>query len=76
MLPVNGFRRLLDHPRAVAVALVLIVQLFGNLLNPIILGKAVDIHPLAILVGVTGGTLVAGIFGAFVAVPFVAVLLV
>lgn len=57
-----------------AVALVLIVQLFGNLLNPIILGKAVDIHPLAILVGVTGGTLVAGIFGAFVAVPFIAVL--
>ena len=57
----------------VAIALVLIVQLFGNLLNPIILGKAVDIHPLAILVGVTGGTLVAGIFGAFVAVPFVAV---
>lgn len=58
----------------IAVALVLVVQLFGNLLNPIILGKAVDIHPLAILVCVTGGTLVAGIFGAFVAVPLVAVI--
>lgn len=57
----------------VAIALVLIVQLFGNLLNPIILGKAVDIHPLAILVCVTAGTLVAGIFGAFVAVPLAAV---
>lgn len=57
----------------VAIMLVLIVQLFGNLLNPIILGKAVDIHPFAILVGVTGGTLLAGIFGAFVAVPFIAV---
>lgn len=58
----------------VAVALVLIVQLFGNLLNPIILGKAVDIHPLAILVCVTAGTLVAGMFGAFVAVPLAAVI--
>ncbi|TWE10146.1 AI-2E family transporter [Rudaeicoccus suwonensis] len=56
------------------VALILIVQLFGNILNPIILGKAVDIHPLAILVTVTAGTLVAGIFGAFVAVPLVAVI--
>lgn len=58
----------------VAVLLVLIVQLFGNLLNPIILGKAVDLHPLAILVTVTAGTLIAGAFGAFVAVPLVAVL--
>lgn len=58
----------------VAILLVLIVQLFGNLLNPIILGKAVDLHPLAILVTVTAGTLIAGAFGAFVAVPFVAVL--
>ncbi|KYH43391.1 AI-2E family transporter [Branchiibius sp. NY16-3462-2] len=57
----------------VAIMLVLIVQLFGNLLNPVILGKAVDIHPFAILVGVTGGTLLAGVFGAFVAVPFIAV---
>ncbi len=57
-----------------AVVLVLIVQLFGNLLNPIILGKAVDLHPLAILVTVTAGTLLAGAFGAFVAVPFVAVI--
>ncbi len=58
----------------VTIALVVIVQLFGNLLNPIILGKFVSIHPLAILVTVTAGTLVAGIFGAFVAVPLVAVI--
>lgn len=56
-----------------AVALFLTVQLEGNLLNPWILGKAVQIHPLAILVTVTGGTLLGGIFGAFVAVPLVAV---
>lgn len=56
-----------------AIALFLTVQLEGNLLNPWILGKAVQLHPLAILVTVTAGTLLAGIFGAFVAVPLVAV---
>lgn len=58
----------------IIVALVLVVQLFGNLLNPILLGKAVDIHPLAILIGVTAGTILAGVYGAFVAVPLVAVI--
>ena len=57
-----------------AVALVLTVQLEGNLLNPWIMGKAVSIHPLAILLAVTGGTILGGVFGAFIAVPFVAVL--
>ncbi len=56
------------------VALFLTVQLEGNLLNPYILGKAVNIHPLAILATVTGGTLVGGIFGAFTAVPLVAII--
>jgi predicted PurR-regulated permease PerM len=57
-----------------AIALFLTVQLEGNLLNPLILGKAVQIHPLAILVAVTAGTIVGGIFGAFIAVPLVAIL--
>ncbi len=56
-----------------AVALVLTIQLEGNLLNPLILGKAVQIHPLAILMAVTAGTILGGIFGAFIAVPLVAV---
>jgi putative heme transporter len=57
-----------------AVALFLTVQIEGNLLNPYILGKAVQIHPLAILMAVTAGTIVGGIFGAFIAVPLVAIL--
>jgi putative heme transporter len=57
-----------------ALALFVTVQLEGNLLNPFILGKAVQIHPLAILMAVTAGTIVGGIFGAFIAVPLVAVL--
>lgn len=58
----------------ILVALFLTVQLEGNLLNPFILGKAVQIHPLGILVAVTAGTILGGIFGAFIAVPLVAVL--
>jgi predicted PurR-regulated permease PerM len=57
-----------------ALALFLTVQLEGNLLNPFILGKAVQIHPLGILMGVTAGTILGGIFGAFIAVPLVAIL--
>ena len=57
-----------------AIALILTVQLEGNLLNPYILGKAVQIHPLGILMAVTAGTILGGIFGAFIAVPLVAVL--
>ena len=56
------------------IALFVVIQLEGNLLNPYILGKAVQIHPLAILATVTGGTLVGGVFGAFVAVPLVAII--
>lgn len=55
------------------VALTLVIQLFGNLINPIILGKFVDLHPLVILLGVTAGTVLAGTFGAFTAVPLIAV---
>lgn len=55
------------------VALALVIQLFGNLVNPIILGKFVDLHPLVILLGVTAGTVLGGAFGAFTAVPLIAV---
>src|SRR5665811_499224 len=57
-----------------ALALVLTIQIEGNLLNPFILGKAVQIHPLGILMAVTAGTILGGIFGAFIAVPLVAIL--
>jgi predicted PurR-regulated permease PerM len=56
-----------------ALALVLTVQLEGNLLNPLIMGKAVNIHPLGILMAVTAGTILGGIFGAFIAVPLAAI---
>jgi predicted PurR-regulated permease PerM len=42
-------------------------------LQPFILGRAVRVHPLAVVLAVASGGLVAGIGGAVVAVPLVAV---
>lgn len=54
---------------------VLLVQFAeGHLLQPFLIGKAVKIHPLAIVLAVAIGTLLAGIPGALFAVPIVAVL--
>ncbi|MFY1696273.1 AI-2E family transporter [Solwaraspora sp. WMMA2101] len=49
-------------------------QLEGNVLQPLIMGRAVAIHPLAVVLAVTAGMVLAGIVGALVAVPLIAVL--
>jgi len=48
-------------------------QIEGHILQPFILGRAVRVHPLAVVLSVAAGGLVAGIGGAVVAVPLVAV---
>lgn len=55
----------------ILVVVVLVQQLEGNVLQPWLLGDAVRIHPLAIVFGVTGGTTLAGVVGALVAVPLI-----
>lgn len=58
----------------VALGIVLVVQqLEGNLLQPLLMGRAVHLHPVATLLAVTSGLLLLGIPGAVVAVPVVAV---
>ncbi len=52
----------------------LVQQLEGHVLQPLIMGTAVKVHPLAVVLAVAGGTLVAGIPGALFAVPVVAVI--
>ena len=52
---------------------VLVNQLEGNVLAPFLLGQAISLHPLAVLLALTAGTIVAGIIGAILAVPFAAV---
>jgi predicted PurR-regulated permease PerM len=58
----------------VLAAVILVQQLEGHVLQPLIMGKAVAIHPLAVIVAIAGGVVLAGIVGALVAVPLVAVL--
>ncbi len=55
------------------ILLVLAVQnLEGQLLQPLILGRALSIHPLAIIVSLAVGGFLLGILGAFLAVPVAA----
>jgi predicted PurR-regulated permease PerM len=49
-------------------------QLEGHLLQPQVVGRAVRLHPLAIILALAVGSVVAGIPGAVVAVPIVAVI--
>jgi predicted PurR-regulated permease PerM len=58
----------------VLIAVILVQQLEGHILQPIIMGRAVAIHPLAIILAITTGVILAGIMGALIAVPLVAVL--
>jgi predicted PurR-regulated permease PerM len=52
---------------------VLVQQVEGDVLQPIVLGRAVRLHPVVILLAVAGGAALGGIVGAFLAVPVVAV---
>jgi predicted PurR-regulated permease PerM len=58
----------------VAIAIILLVQAEGHLLQPIIMSRAVHIHPLAVVLAVAAGTTLYGIVGALIAVPLVAFL--
>ena len=58
----------------IVVALVLVVQqLEGNVLQPILVGRTLDLHPAVVILAVTAGGTLAGITGAFLAVPVVSV---
>ncbi len=51
---------------------VLVQQLESHVLQPFLLGRAVSVHPLAVILAIAAGLLIAGIIGALVAVPLVA----
>ncbi|GGV65926.1 AI-2E family transporter [Streptomyces griseoloalbus] len=55
------------------VVVLAVQQIEGHILQPFILGRAVRVHPLAVVLAVASGGMVAGIGGAVVAVPLVAV---
>jgi len=49
-------------------------QIEGHLLQPLVVGRLVRLHPLAIILALAIGGIIAGIPGAIVAVPFAAVI--
>lgn len=58
----------------VVVAIVVLVnQLEGNLLQPIVMGRALSLHSLVVLLALAVGTIVSGFFGAVLSVPLTAV---
>ncbi|MFI7384390.1 AI-2E family transporter [Streptomyces sp. NPDC049813] len=57
----------------VLVVVLAVQQIEGHILQPFILGRAVRVHPLAVVLSVAAGGMVSGIGGAVVAVPLVAV---
>jgi len=57
----------------VIIVVVVVQQLEGNFLQPVVMGQALNVHALVILLALTAGTILAGIIGAILAVPLVAV---
>lgn len=57
----------------VVVIVVAVNQLEGDLLQPIVLSQALKLHPLAVLLALTAGTILGGITGAILSVPIAAV---
>ncbi|GAA3029811.1 AI-2E family transporter [Microbacterium dextranolyticum] len=52
---------------------VLVNQLEGNLLQPVLMGRSMKLHAFVVLVALTVGTVLSGIVGAVLAVPITAV---
>ncbi|WP_243790561.1 AI-2E family transporter [Saccharopolyspora gloriosae] len=58
----------------VVIVVLLVQQIEGNVLQPLLLGRAVQVHALAVVLAISAGVVLAGIVGALLAVPMVAVL--
>ena len=56
----------------VVLAIVVINQLEGNFLQPIVMGRSLSLHPLVVFLALIVGTSMAGIVGAILSVPLAA----
>ncbi|MBP2339906.1 putative PurR-regulated permease PerM [Saccharothrix coeruleofusca] len=66
-----------NGPVAALVVLAILIgvmQLESHVLQPLLLGRAVKLHPLAVVLAITAGLVVSGIAGALLSVPLLAVL--
>lgn len=57
---------------AVLILIIAVQQLEGHILSPLLQSKAMDLHPVIVLLSVTVGSTLFGIIGAFLAVPVAA----
>jgi predicted PurR-regulated permease PerM len=59
----------------ITLGLILAVQqVEAHVLQPLVMGRAVSIHPLAVVLGIAAGGVLAGVVGALLAVPLIAFL--
>lgn len=58
----------------VLAVVIAVQQLEGHVLQPLIMGRAVALHPLAVILAIASGIVLAGIVGGLIAVPLLAVL--
>src|SRR5919198_2352507 len=58
----------------ILAVVVAVMQLEGHVLQPWLLGRAVRLHPLAVVLAIAAGLIASGIPGALMAVPLLAVL--
>jgi predicted PurR-regulated permease PerM len=45
----------------------------GNIVAPLVYGKAVNLHPAIVLLAIPAGSAIAGVIGMFLVVPFLGV---
>ncbi|MEX2220952.1 MAG: AI-2E family transporter [Candidatus Rokuibacteriota bacterium] len=57
----------------VLAVVVVVQQIEGNVLEPVVLSRSVPLHPVVIVLAITAGAVIAGVGGAFLAVPVSAV---
>lgn len=57
---------------AMAAVVLVVQQLESNLLQPVLVGRLVKLHPLVVALGVIAGGAVAGVLGMFFAIPVIA----
>ena len=57
---------------AVLVLIVVVQQIEGHVLTPILLGRATEMHPLGVITALGAGAVLMGVLGAFLAVPVAA----
>lgn len=71
---IAGFSQGLTAALIMFAIVILVQQIEGNVLQPLLMSRAVDLHPWGVIIGVTIGSYLYGIVGALFAVPVMAMI--